>query len=741
MRLLSRTHPVSRGGSSRLVVAVAALLGCAVSAAAAQGSGAVRGAVTDSSGRAIPRATVRVSDGGRRVTTDDAGVFRLSGLRVGTYTVFASALGFAPSQQRVDVRDGIESELTFRLAMRATTLSAVVVREEAAPGSVRPAPDVAGTLVLAGVKTELLQMTRMDANLSEKVPRQIFAKIPGVFVYDMDGTGNQVNISTRGLDAHRSWEMNVRQDGVVLNSDLYGYPAAHYSPPMEAMERLEMIRGTAALQYGSQFGGLVNYLTKSPDTTRLASFESINTAGSFGLLSTFNAVGGRVGQITYRAYLSARESDGFRQHSRSGAVAQFLGDTLQATPSFALRAQVGRSAYRYQIPGPLTDSMFASNPRHSTRSRNYFSPDIVVPSLLADWTLGDATRLTAQISAVLGDRSSVQFVGFADVPDARDQQTGDYAPRQVDVDGFKSLTGEVRLTHRYRIGTREAAIAGGFMLSDNDLDRRQQGRGSRGSDYDLELSSGSFGRDIHYRTNNVALYAEQLLRVTPRWSVIPGARLEIGETKMSGTLSYLDPANVPTAIEHRFPLFGFRSEYLLAAGPELYAGWSQAYRPMILKDVLPESSIERTDPDLEDAKGWTFEAGARGALGSRATYDVSVFAMRYNNRFGALHQPLGAHRRRFTRLGHGAAQLHEQLVRRPLNTEAPTPNGARGLVPAYTVVDVNASTEVTNWLRVRAGVSNLLDRSYFTKRPAFYPGPGVWPSDGRSLQLSLEVRR
>ncbi len=43
-----------------------------------------------------------------------------------------------------------------------------------------------------------------------------------------------------------------------------------------------------------------------------------------------------------------------------------------------------------------------------------------------------------------------------------------------------------------------------------------------------------------------------------------------------------------------------------------------------------------------------------------------------------------------------------------------------------------------DWLRIQAGVNNLLDRQYFTKRPEFYPEPGVWPSDGRAGQLSVE---
>lgn len=49
---------------------------------------------------------------------------------------------------------------------------------------------------------------------------------------------------------HRSWEFNIRQNGVIINSDMYGYPASHYSAPMESFEKIELIRGTGSLQYG-----------------------------------------------------------------------------------------------------------------------------------------------------------------------------------------------------------------------------------------------------------------------------------------------------------------------------------------------------------------------------------------------------------------------------------------------------------------------------------------------------------
>src|SRR3990170_7193196 len=169
-------------------------------------------------------------------------------------------------------------------------------------------PDVEGTRIRSGKKNEVLTIRNLDANIAEKTARQLFAKVPGVFVYDMDGTGNQINIATRGLDPHRGWEFNIRRNDALTNSDMYGYPASHFSMPMEAVARIQLVRGTGSLQYGAQFGGMLNYITKMADTTKRIGFESINSAGSFGFLSTYNAVGGRIGKVDYYAYVSKRVS-------------------------------------------------------------------------------------------------------------------------------------------------------------------------------------------------------------------------------------------------------------------------------------------------------------------------------------------------------------------------------------------------------------------------------------------------
>ena len=699
-------------------------------------------------------------------------------------------------------------------SLRTRTLNQVTVKG-ARSIVVTSLPNVHGTYLMGGKRSEVIRLSDIDANVAEKTPRLVFARIPGVFVYDMDGTGNQVNISTRGLDPHRSWENNIRQNGVITNSDMYGYPASHYSPPMESIDRVELVRGTASLQYGAQFGGMLNYVTKGADTTRRFGFETINSVGTYGLLSSYNAIGGRVGKWTYYAYYYRRHSTGYRENSQSEAEAQFGRIQYQATKRLGLTAELGRSTYTYHIPGPLTDDMFAQNPRQSTRSRNYFNPDIYIPSLKLDWQLSDRTRLLWTTSAVLGTRNSVLFDRLATVPDTISRVTRQYAARQVDIDNFNSYTSELRLLQHYKIAGIDATAAVGIQLISTDLHRRQLGVGTTGTDFDLSLTS-PFRRDMHFRSNNVAVFAESQFSLTDRLTVSPGIRIENGKTEFRGTIDYYDPVNLPTDINHRFALLGVNAQYRINSAVKLYGGWSQSYRPVIFKDIIPTSVYERIDKNLNDAYGYNAEVGIDGHW-QGLHLNITFFDLVYRNRLGTLllANPDGTNYIFRTNIGDSRstgveALIETQLLRTDkillsgftstafnnarytagrvsagtenrtvtgnqvesaprwtsrngltarygtasltlqysyvaqtfsdaLNTPTPSANGAVGPVPAYSLWDLNGSWRIKRGLTLRGSVNNLLNTQYFTKRPTFYPGPGIWPSDGRSAVLTVGI--
>lgn len=674
---------------------------------------------------------------------------------------------------------------------------------------------ITGTYIWSGKKSEVILLESMDANIAERTPRQIFAKVPGVFVYDMDGTGNQTNFSTRGLDPHRSWEFNIRANGVITNSDMYGYPASHFNLPMEAVGRIELVRGTGALQYGAQFGGMLNYVIKRPDTTQKVSLESVNSVGSFGLLSTYNAFGGKVGKLDYYAFYSKRVSEGYRANSASEYDAQGVVLNYDYSRKWNFRAQLLRSNFLYQLPGPLTDAMFEANPRQSTRARNYYNPEIWVPALTTDWKICPRTRLSWTVSAVLGNRRSVMFDRVATIADTINRNTLQYNSRQVDNDNFNSYTTELRLLQEYSLWGIDAHLAAGIQYIHNNLHRQQQGKGSTGSDFDMHISADGWGRDMHLKTENVAFFAENKFSLTHKFSVSPGIRVESGESRMLGNISYLPPLEVQNTIQHHFPLLGINAEYVFNPLQNIYAGWSQAYRPVIFKDIVPANSYERADKNLKNAFGYNAELGWRG-VSNGLKWDVGLFTLLYQNRLGNIMEysgeldtlilyrtNIGDSRTNglelFVEYGFKVAPMVSasvftsssffdatylgdsirysanenrsikgkrvestpQWISRngisfkyktlslsflysytaesyadALNTVEPNTTGGIGLVPAYGLLDINTTYRYRKFT-FRLGVNNVANHQYFTKRPTFYPGPGIWPSDGRSIVLTV----
>ena len=679
-------------------------------------------------------------------------------------------------------------------------------------------PEEQNGFLNGGKKNEVITIAGTNANIAIKTGRQLFAKIPGIFVYDMDGSGNQLNISTRGLDPHRSWEYNIRQNSIIINSDMYGYPASHYSAPMESFEKIELVRGTGSLQYGAQFGGMINYITRKPDTTKAFTFESINTVGSFNLLSSYNAISGTYKKFSYYAYYYKRHSDGYRDNSQSNANAQFLQLNYQISSNVSLKAELGRSKYLYHIPGPLNDSIFNADPTLSTRSRNYFSPDIYVPSLTLNWKLSEQTKINLTTSGVFGNRSSVQLDAFANVPDTINPITGTYKNRQVDIDKFHSRTVEFRLLHQYHIGKVQSKLSTGFAYMNNDLHRQQLGIGTTGTDYDLTLTTPGFGRDIHFKTNNIALFAENAFQINSRWTISPGVRFENGHSKMDGVIKYYTVNTLPTTIKHNFVLLGISSQYLLDKENTLYGGISQAYRPVIFKDIVPASTYEQIDKNLKDAFGYNAEIGVRGKLFSHLQYDISYFRVLYKNRLGTLvlQDNSGQSYTYKTNIGNSLTNGLEMFVQYKfpitnklfaglftstsfmnakyitgqvstgtanksvvgnkveavpewisrngvdilykgfsctvlysytsstfsdaLNTVIPPTSGAKGFTPEYSIWDFNASVRANSLFTIRTGISNIFNKQYFTKRPTFYPGPGIWPSDGRNIYVTVVVK-
>src|SRR5450432_4188975 len=266
--------------------------------------------------------------------------------------------------------------------------------------------DVKANIIYAGKKTEVIIVDSLDANKAINNTRQILGRIPGLNIVETESSGFTADgIATRGLNPTQSIEMNTRQNGYNISADVYGYNEAYYIPPTEAVRRIEMVRGAASLQFGAQFGGLVNYVTEDAPRDKPFQFITSQTRGSFGMFNSFNSIGGNFKKISYYGFLQYRHMDGYRPNSQQWQLSGF--GKVQFTPSEKTNIGLEYSMLRnkIQMPGGLTDSLFTADPKTSTRARNWLKSPWNIISGYMNLNPSENTTISLKSTYIFSNRS------------------------------------------------------------------------------------------------------------------------------------------------------------------------------------------------------------------------------------------------------------------------------------------------------------------------------------------------
>ncbi len=491
-----------------------------------------------------------------------------------------------------------------------------------------------GVNVFAGKKTNVLYEATMEGNLAANVQRTAFAKIPGLRMWEMDGAGTQLNLGTRGTDAHRCIEMNMRQNGYVTNSDIFGYPEDHYNIPMEAIQEVQYLRGSSALQFGPQFGGMMNFILKQGDSSKPITIESDQTAGAYNFFNSYNAVGGTSGKVTYYGYYDYRSGDGWRDAAKFNYHACHINFQYNFNRKGSIAFQFSRMDYVQQIAGGLDDAQFNANSQQATRTRNYFQPEINIPAIVFNYNLSAQTHLQVESHMVIGQRNSVQFINPPNIKDTFNTAIGSYNPRQVDRDYYSGFTTEARLLHNYNMGNHVSTLSAGLRYSTEDTKRKQKGVGTTGSDFDLSLTK-DYGINLNLNTVNYAAFVENIFTVTKNLLIVPGIRYEFINSSMDGVIN-----NATSKVDYKqkrsFPLAGLGLQYQTSKTVQLYANVSQAYRPYLYANITPATQLDKIDPNLKDSKGYDVDMGIRGSINKVFRFDINPYYLFYGNRVGLL---------------------------------------------------------------------------------------------------------
>lgn len=506
-------------------------------------------------------------------------------------------------------------------------------------------PEIVGTSIYAGKKSSLLVLKNVAGNLATNTMRQVMAKIPGLHIWESDGSGIQIGIATRGLSPNRSWEFNVRQNGYDIAADPYGYPEAYYNPQLQAVQRIEFIRGHGALQYGPQFGGMINYILRDgSEFKKPLQFETQQTLGSFGLYNHFSALGGRRGKWNYYTFFDRRQASGYRANSRYFTQAGFASLSYKANAKLTTTLEYMRSHSRSQQPGGLTDSALYANNQQSLRSRNWMDIDWTTLALRIQYAISETSRLEAKVFTLLGDRNSVGFLPSNGLlhPDTVVQSTGQYAPRNVNTDNYRNTGAEIKWIGDYSIGKTNATLSAGVRWFQGNTNRlAADEKGTTGIAYDLQRTNNSWIRNLDFQSRNGALFAENIFRIGTKWLLIPGVRYEWISGKVNGQNSIQNGTAqflIPKTKQRGFLLAGIGIEYHLKPRIELYANITEAYRPVQFADLSTPPGSDRIDPNLQDARGFNADLGFRGQMHKRIYADISLFYLHYGNRIGTLLQ-------------------------------------------------------------------------------------------------------
>ncbi len=788
----------------------------------------IKGQVSDNQGRPMFSVIVHVDGIEDSYKTDEKGKYSIRGLAPGPKKLTFFQAGYSKQEFTIDPKNGVH-RLNVTLAPLSKDLAGVTISEDSGDDfTMTPLRAVEGTAIYASKKTEVIQLKDVTANLASNRARQVFAQVAGLNIWESDCAGIQIGVGGRGLSPNRTENFNTRQNGYDIAADALGYPESYYSPPMLAIKKIEVVRGAASLQYGPQFGGMLNFVMKEGSDSAKLEVESIQSVGSYGFFNSYNAIGGTIDRFNYYASFQYRLGNCWRCNSEFDNYNAYAALKYTSKKGTSIKAEYTRMWYLAQQAGGLTDAQFNQDPKQALRDRNWFRVKWNIMSLSLKHEFNSASKLDVRMFGLLASREALGFLGPPNQSDPAN------SPGATDLDKYRNLIygdfanvgAEFRFLQRYIIRNQPQVFLTGVRLYKGLTNSRQGAADSTAKPVFEFVDIVANQSNSSHPSGNVAWFAENVFNIGKKVSITPGVRVEFINTTTSGNSRtvYRDQAdNVVldslrsgnSSANRWFPLFGLGASYKPLLGMELYANFSQNYKPINFNDLWVSNPSARIDPNMKDETGFNADIGFRGRVKGAFQYDVTGFLMMYNNRIGYIQQvdpelfsvyrlrtnvadartfgvetylrwniietfrhnsdfQLGVFSNvtfldaryvssdeaayRNNRVEHTpwllaragldfgfkglklswlASYTAEQFT--DATNSVSTGNAVNGIIPAYYVMDLNLSYKFWK-LTANAGIENITDNKYFTRRATGYPGPGIIPSSGRTFFISLGIK-
>ncbi|MBE7440908.1 MAG: carboxypeptidase-like regulatory domain-containing protein [Flavobacteriales bacterium] len=588
----------------------------------------------------LPYCAVYIKELNKSTQTDESGKYSFNNVPYGEYTISFYLLGYNRFERKINVnKANIQVDVVLEIKSEQLKSFQLEAKDESV-GEVQRMKSIQGVLISQGKKNEVIQLAEINANKATNQGRQIYSRIPGLNIWESDGAGIQLGIGGRGLNPSRTSNFNTRQNGYDISADALGYPESYYTPPTEAVKQIQLIRGAASLQFGTQFGGLLNFVLHDGPTESGKEFEVIarQTLGSFDLNNTFLSVG--FNKSTWKGYNYFQHKKGnewrpnsnFQVYTAGVNVGKYLSEKTFVNIEFTKMYYLARQS------GGLTDKEFYLTPEISKRSRNWFEVDWNLAAFNISHEFNSTTRIKTQFFGLHASRKALGVLGNISRPDVTSEN------RDLIVGEFNNVGNETRFLKIYEVGNNPWAFLVGTRVYKGHNRSRQGEADSTDLPHFTYLDKQTRGSDYEFPSTNFAFFTENIFRFG-KFSVTPGMRYESISTNADGKFKdvvYDLAGNIvfdTTLFESRysnrsFVIGGIGFNFKLNDTLDVYANFSQNYKSINFSDMQIVNKNFRIDPDLQDETGYNIDLGVRGIITDKINYDISGFLLLYDNRIG-----------------------------------------------------------------------------------------------------------
>ncbi|HAC16754.1 MAG TPA: Fe3+-dicitrate receptor [Bacteroidetes bacterium] len=464
---------------------------------------------------------------------------------------------------------------------------------------------------------------------------EVIRSISGINVVDEEGLGLRANIGIRGLDPDRSRTVLMLEDGIPVALAPYGEPEMYYTPSIDRMVGIEVLKGSGSILFGPQtFGGVINYLSANPPAVPTATahirggngglftgkFGYGTTFGNTGVQATYvRKQGENVGLIDYGIHdFNTKIRLALAENSILGFKVGFYDEQSNSTYVGLTQPMYDSGNYDFTQLSP-NDNLSIRRYNASVTHDHYFSESVRLKTTAFGYT---TTRNWARQdfdNSPVDGRDYDRIVGDSGTPFGAiyfRNSTGN-RDRQFEVLGV-----EPRLSVNFEAGSLKNELDFGFRyLYERAFEQFVSGTPTR-------PTSGTL-RDDEIRTGKAfSTFAQNRIFVTDAFTVTPGIRFENFDYSRdifrSGGVE--SSVNSGSSITEIIPGIGFN--YKITETSSVFAGLHRGFGPPRTKDAITGSGVAE---DLDAERSWNYEIGTRTFFNPAVALDVAVFYMDFEN--------------------------------------------------------------------------------------------------------------